>query len=272
MGDLLFKVENHIATITLNRPNSKNAFSLSMLQTWVRALEEVRDNDEIRVLILTGAGNSFCAGGDIKAMKAGKGFISLDEDQDLDIVSTGLNRKNLLTYLVHRIQLLMNEIDKPTIAAINGDAVGAGVDMTFQYDLRFIADTARIGEGYVKVGLIPGDGGGYFLPRLAGVDRALELLWTGRLLSAQEAKEYRLVTNVIVSEQLINEVYELAGKLARGPQQSIRLIKRIVYQGLKSDLATSLDTAAAYMGLVTEHPDFQEALNALFEKREAKFK
>lgn len=271
MEDLLFEVKNRIATITLNRPQSKNAFSLSMLQAWIKALEQVRDDSNIRVLILTGAGNTFCAGGDIKAMKAGKGFIQMEEEQELDITSTGLKRKNLLTHIVHRIQLLMEEIDKPTIAAINGDAVGAGIDMTFQYDLRFASENARIAEGYVKVGLIPGDGGGYFLPRLIGMDHALDLLWSGRLLSAEEAKAYGIVTRVIPEEQLMEEVYQLANRLVDGPQQSIRLIKRIVQQGLKSDLKTSLDTAAAYMGLVTEHPDFQEALSAMFEKRQPKF-
>lgn len=271
MFDLLFTVNNGIATITLNRPNSKNAFSLSMIQQWIKALEQVRDDDNIRVLVLTGAGNTFCAGGDIKAMKSGKGFLSTSEEEDLDIISTGLKRKNVLWKLVQRIPLLMEEIDKPTIAAINGDAIGAGLDMTLQCDLRYASERARFGEGYINVGIVPGDGGGYFLPRIVGVDKALELLWSGRIFDAKEASELGIVTRVVSDEELMDTVYSVANRLANGPQQAIRLIKRTVYHGLKTDLRNSLDMVSSYMGLVTEHPDYQEAIHALFEKRKPNF-
>lgn len=271
MSDLLFEIKNGIATITLNRPDSKNAFSLSMLEQWIKALEMVRDDDEIRVLVLTGSGNTFCAGGDIKAMKSGKGLIAISDDEEVDLISTGLKRKNVLWKLVQRIPLLMEEIDKPTIAAINGDAIGAGLDMTLQCDLRFASERARFGEGYINVGIVPGDGGGYFLPRLIGLDKALELLWTGRIFGAEEAEKLGLVTRVVADEDLMEEVYRLANRLANGPQQAIRLTKRTVYQGLKTDLRTSLDMVSSFMGLVTEHPDFHEALNAIFEKRKPDF-
>lgn len=271
MSDLLFEIKNGIATITLNRPDSKNAFSLSMLEQWIKALEMVRDDDEIRVLVLTGSGNTFCAGGDIKAMKSGKGLIAISDDEEVDLISTGLKRKNVLWKLVQRIPLLMEEIDKPTIAAINGDAIGAGLDMTLQCDLRFASERARFGEGYINVGIVPGDGGGYFLPRLIGLDKALELLWTGRIFGAEEAEKLGLVTRIVPDEVLMEEVYRLAHRLAKGPQQAIRLTKRTVYQGLNTDLRTSLDMVSSFMGLVTEHPDFHEALSAIFEKRKPDF-
>ncbi|MFD0829538.1 enoyl-CoA hydratase/isomerase family protein [Neobacillus sp. M.A.Huq-85] len=271
MQDLLFEVNGGIATITLNRPDSLNAFSINMIQNWIKALEEVRDNDNIRVLVLTGKGKAFCAGGDIKAIKNNDGFLNMDEHEEKDFSSTGLNRKNSLWKYVQRIPLLMEEIDKPTIAAINGDAIGAGLDMTLQCDIRISSEKARFGEGYVKLGIVPGDGGGYFLPRIIGLDKALEMLWTGKIIEASEAKDIGLVTHVYSHEQFLEEVYKLAEKLERGPQQAIRLIKRTVQQGLKTDLRTSLDLVSSFMGLVTEHPDYHEGINALIEKRRPNF-
>ncbi|PWA08122.1 enoyl-CoA hydratase [Pueribacillus theae] len=271
MKDLLFEVKDGIATITLNRPDSRNAFSLEMIRLWKESLEEVRDNDEIRVLVLTGNGIAFCAGGDVKSMKKGKGFVDLNEEVDKDFVSTGLKRKNSLWNYIQRIPLLMEEIDKPTIAAINGDAIGAGLDMALQCDLRFASDTARFGEGYVNVGIVPGDGGGYYLPRIIGIDKALDLLWTGRIIDSEEALKIGLVTRVCSHEALMDEVMAFANRLARGPQQAMRFTKRTVYQGLKTDLRTSLDMVSSFMGLVTEHPDYQEGLQAIIEKRKPKF-
>ncbi|WP_066256143.1 enoyl-CoA hydratase/isomerase family protein [Neobacillus drentensis] len=271
MKDLYFEVNSGIATITLNRPNSLNAFSIKMIEDWIHALTEVRDNDQIRVLVLTGNGKAFCAGGDIKAIKNNDGFLNKDGHEDKDFSSTGLNRKNSLWKYVQRIPLLMEEIDKPTIAAINGDAIGAGLDMSLQCDIRISSDRARFGEGYVKLGIVPGDGGGYFLPRIIGLDKALEMLWTGKIIDAQEAKDIGLVTHIYSHEQFLEETYKFAERLAQGPQQAIRLIKRTVQQGLKTDLRTSLDLVSSYMGLVTEHVDYQEGVKALMEKRKPSF-
>ena len=272
MTDLIFKVQEGIATITLNRPGARNAFSMQMIDLWIKALEEVRDNDEIRVLVITGEGNAFCAGGDIKAMQKGLGFLDLTGYEEVDLSTTALARKNSLWKRVQRIPLLMEEIDKPTIAAINGDAIGAGLDMTLQCDLRIASSKARLGEGYVKVGIVPGDGGGYLLPRLIGLDKALELLWSGRIIDVEEASQMGLITKYVPHDELMEETYKLAKNLARGPQQTIRFIKRTVYQGLKTDLRTSLDMVSSLMGIVTEHPDYQEGLNAIIEKRKPEFK
>lgn len=271
MEDLLFKVNGGIATITLNRPESLNAFSVDMIQKWIEALTEVRDNDDIRVLVLTGNGKAFCAGGDIKAIKNGDGFLNKDGYEQLDLATTGINRKNSLWKYVQKIPLLMEEIDKPTIAAMNGDAIGAGLDMALQCDIRMASEKARMGEGYVKLGIVPGDGGGYYLPRIIGLDKALEMLWTGKIIDAKEAKEMGLVTHVFAHNQLMEETYRLAEKLEQGPQLAIRLIKRTVVQGLRTDLRTSLDQVSSYMGLVTEHPDYHEGVQALLEKRKPNF-
>lgn len=272
LTDLLFKVQEGIATITLNRPEARNAFSLQMIDLWIKALEEVRDNDEIRVLVITGEGNAFCAGGDIKAMQKGLGFLDLNGQEEIDLSTTALARKNSLWQRVQRIPLLMEEIDKPTIAAINGDAIGAGLDMALQCDIRIASSKARFGEGYVKVGIVPGDGGGYLLPRLIGLDKALELLWTGRIIDVEEAGNLGLITKYVLHDELMEVAYKFANQLAQGPQQAIRLIKRTVYQGIKTDLRTSLDMVSSFMGIVTEHPDYQEGLNAIIEKRKPTFK
>ncbi|MCP3740405.1 enoyl-CoA hydratase/isomerase family protein [Rossellomorea sp. BNER] len=271
MKDLLFDVKDGIATITLNRPDARNAFSMQMIELWIQALQEVRDQNDIRVLILTGNGKSFCAGGDIKAMKSGNGFLDLSGYEEEDFSSSSLQRKNSLWKHVQRIPLLMEEIDKPTIAAVNGDAIGAGLDMALQCDLRISSDQARFGEGYVKVGIVPGDGGGYYLPRIIGIDKALDLLWSGRIIDASEASTIGLITRMVSHEELMLETEALARRFANGPQQAIRLIKRTVYQGLKTDLRTSLDMVSSFMGIVTEHPDYKEGLNAIVEKRKPDF-
>lgn len=267
MADLLFEVKNNIATITLNRPERMNAFSEEMILNWIQALEKVRDDDDIRVVIVKGNGKAFCAGGDIKAMTAGKGFF---ESQD-DITSTAMARKNSLWKRVQRVPLLLEEIDKPVIAQMHGFAMGAGLDMGLMCDIRIAAESAKFSESYVNVGIVPGDGGAYFLPRLVGIDQALDMLWTARVLGAQEAKEKGLVTFVVPDEELDQFVQEYAEKLANGPKDVIRIIKRAVYQSRDMSLRASLDYISSKMGLVTELADYEEGVKAVLEKRKAKF-
>ncbi|RNF39746.1 enoyl-CoA hydratase/isomerase family protein [Planococcus salinus] len=267
MSDLNFQVnEEGIATIKLNRPERLNAFSLEMIKDWIKALEEVRDSENIRVLVLTGEGRAFCAGGDIKSMLKGDGFLYQKEEEKEDFMSSGIDRKNVLWKYVQRIPLLMSEIDKPTIAAINGPATGAGLDMALMCDLRFASSTSKMGETYINLGIVPGDGGAYFLPRIIGIDKALELLWTGRILTAQEAKECGMITYLTEPDELLEKVYSFASQIANQPPVAIQLTKRAIYQGLNSDLRTSLDMMSSAMGLVTELPDYNERLEAMAKK------
>lgn len=267
MGDLLFTVEDQIARITLNRPESLNAFSENMIELWIEALETVRDSDEIRVVIVSGNGGAFCSGGDIKEMIAGNGFYKSDRD----ITSTGLARKNSIWKKVQRVPLLLEEIDKPVIAKLHGVAFGAGLDMALMCDIRIASENTRLSESYVKLGLVPGDGGAYFLPKLVGLDKALDLLWTGKIVEAREAKEMGLVTFVVPEEELDSFTEEYARKLADGPQQAIRMIKRAVYQNRDMSLRASLDMISSSMGLVTELEDYQRGLQAIAEKRKPNF-
>lgn len=267
MKDLLFEVENHVARITLNRPERLNAFSEEMLDLWIEALETVRDSDEIRAVLVSGNGDAFCSGGDIKEMAAGNGFYK----SRMDTTSTALARKNSLWRKIQRIPLLLQEIDQPVIAKVHGVAFGAGLDMALMCDIRIVEENTRLSESYVNVGVVPGDGGAYFLPRLIGVDKALDMLWTGKVIDAQTAKEIGIATFVKSEDEIDQFTEEYLQKLVNGPQEAIRMIKRAVYQNQTMDLRSSLDMISSFMGIVTELDDHKEGVRAIIEKRKPKF-
>ena len=255
---LRYDVVDRIATITLNRPERMNAFTWEMVDAWAEALVEAQRNDDVHVIIVTGAGKAFCSGGDIQSM---------GQRQE----RTPLMRKNELAGHVHRIPLALESVDKPVIAAINGAATGAGLDLALQCDLRFAAASARLGETYVRVGLVPGAGGTWFLPRLVGTAKALELFWTGDLIDAAEAERIGMVNKAVPDEELMGHVRAVAEKIARGPQLSVRFIKRAVYQGQRIDLRTSLDLISSHYAVVSSSADHKEAVQAYLEKRKPNF-
>ncbi|MCU1649231.1 MAG: enoyl-CoA hydratase/isomerase family protein [Pseudonocardia sp.] len=258
MADLEYTVADGIGTILLNRPHRKNAFTLNMIDTWARALRDARTDPDVRVVVLTGAGDAFCSG------------VDLDRRQDAT-PATPLERKENLTERIHRIPFALEDLDKPVIAAINGVAVGAGMDMALMCDMRIMARSARLSEGYVRVGLVPGDGGCYYLPRLVGTAKALELLLTGDFIDAEEAGRLGIANHVVDDADLAGAVDTLARKIADGPPVAIRTIKRAVYQSARSDLRTALDLISSHMAVVTSTEDSAEALAAFREKRPANF-
>jgi enoyl-CoA hydratase/carnithine racemase len=255
---LRFDIHERVATLTLNRPQKLNAFTQEMIDAWADALTECRDNDAIHVIVVTGAGRAFCAGGDLVEMHQ-------------RIEETPFQQKDFIWNHVHRVATTLELIDKPVLAAVNGTANGAGMDMALMCDLRFAAESARFAEGYVKLGLVPGDGGAWFLPRLAGTAKALELLWTGDTLTAQEALDLGIVNRVIPDAELLDETYAFAQRLANSPAMAVRAIKRLVYQGQRSDLRTHLDAASSLMGITGSSHDHREAIQALTEKRSPVF-
>src|SRR5882757_2858898 len=258
MADLEYDIVDHVATIRLNRPERKNAFTLDMTDRWADLLGEAQADPEVRVVVLTGTGDAFCSGVDLERRNEG-------------MPATPLARKQVLSERVHRIPLAMEALDKPTIAALNGAAVGAGLDMALMCDLRIMARSARLSEGYIRVGLVPGDGGCYYLPRLIGTARALELLLTGRFIDAEEAGRLGIANHVVDDADLAGAVDTLARKIADGPPVAIRTIKRAVYQSARSDLRTALDLISSHMAVVTSTEDSAEALAAFREKRPANF-
>ncbi|HQB34923.1 MAG TPA: enoyl-CoA hydratase-related protein [Syntrophorhabdus sp.] len=249
----LYNVNNHVAIITLNRPKAKNAFSTEMISLWQEYLEEARKNDEIRVIIVTGKGDTFCSGGDIRDMAEGK-LKSWD-------------MKRFLWDGVHRIVLTLEDLDKPVIAAINGAAMGAGMDMAIMCDMRVCSDRAKLAESYIMMGLVPGDGGAYFLPRLTGVSKGLELLLTGDVIDPEEALRLGIVNRVVPHENLMEETMKLAAKIAARPPLAIRMMKRAVYQGQTSTLRAHLDYISSQISLLSETHDHMEAATAFLEKR-----
>ena len=219
MSDFLYEVDGHLARLTMNRPEHLNCFSEEMIHLWTAALEDIRDRDDIYAVLLSGNGKAFCAGGDVKAMAAGDGFF---ESHD-DITSTALARKNSLWKGIQRIPLILEEIDRPVVAKIHGPAVGAGLDMALMCDVRIAAESASMSESYFNAGIVPGDGGAYFLPRLVGRDRALDMFWTARTVKGEEAERMGLVTRVVPDEELDQFVEEYMQKLLEAPQQAMRL-------------------------------------------------
>ncbi len=255
---LLFEIKDRIATITLNRPDKLNAFDDEMFSAWVDALEHCRTSDEVNVVVITGAGRAFCAGGDVGTFK----------DR---AAATPADIKRQFAEDRQRLPKKFAEIDKPIIAAINGHAYSGGLDIALMCDLRFAAESAKLAETYARMGLLPGVGGAWYLPRLIGAARALEMFWTTEPLSAREAERIGLVNRVFPDDQLMAGTYAVARKIADGAPLSNRLIKKILYQGLNSDLSTALDTVAAHLPMVCASEDHREAVQAFKEKREPRF-
>ncbi|PYC47349.1 enoyl-CoA hydratase [Litorivita pollutaquae] len=254
--DLTFTIdEDGIARITLNRPERRNAFTFDMIAAWHAALEDSKKNPKVKVVVITGAGDAFCAGGDIVEM-----MDRMDQ--------TAAQRKAELFDRVQRIPLALEDMDKPVIAAMNGAAAGAGLDLALMCDLRIAARSATFGETYTKVGIVPGAGGAWFLPRLVGTAKALELFWTAEFLSAEQAEDIGMVNRVVDDADLMDVTDALARKIAASPQQSVRMIKRAVLAGMRSDLRTHLDMISSHYAIVTLGEDHREAVARFVERRE----
>jgi enoyl-CoA hydratase/carnithine racemase len=256
LSDLLYDVRDRVATITLNRPAQRNAFTIDMVDAWADRLREAQADPDVHVIVVTGAAGAFCSGIDLSW---------LEEDH------APIDRKRTLAEHVHRVPLELENVDKPVIASMNGVAVGAGLDMALMCDLRLAARSARMAESYVKVGLVPGDGGCFLLPRLIGLPRALELLLTGDMVDAERAAELGMINSVHDDDQLDAAVADLAARLAAGPPIALRMIKRTTYQSLRTDLRTSLDLVSSHLALNRTTHDSLEAFHAFQERRAPRF-
>jgi enoyl-CoA hydratase/carnithine racemase len=253
VNELEYSVTGHIARIVLNRPHRKNAFTLDMVHQWAVSLVAAERDPRVRVVIVSGAGGAFCSGVDLDAFKAEP--------------RSPLQEKQLLTEHVHQVALTMEGMSKPVIAAVNGVAVGAGMDMSLMCDLRFAAASARFSEGYIRVGLVPGDGGCYYLPRIVGTAEALRLLWTGDFIDAQEALRIGLVTAVYPDAEFEERVADFAAELAQRAPAAVQFIKRAVRAAERQDLRGALDLISSHQAVVLATSDSKEAFAAFREKR-----
>lgn len=264
--DILYDVSDHVATITLNRPDRMNSFSDGLLGGWAEAITTAAQDDDVRVVVVTGEGRAFCAGADLKAGTGGDdGKVSLGSD------ATPAERRNSLRFSVHRVPQALEYLDKPYIAAVNGPAVGAGMDMASMADIRIASDRARFGMTYVNVGIVPGDGGAWLLPRIVGTQRALELIWSGEVFEADRALDIGYVSRVVPHEQLMEETLAFAQTIAAGPPLAIQMAKRLVYRGLNQTFMEGLEGAQAAMTIVQSSDDAKEGPRAFREKRPPNF-
>jgi enoyl-CoA hydratase/carnithine racemase len=253
LPDIVFQKSPPLALISMNRPETKNAFTIEMMDSICLALKEAKADPEVKVIILTGEGGAFSAGGNVKEMAEGK--------------YTSWDMKNLLWDHLQRVPLLLEDVDKPVIAAIDGPAYGGGFDMTLACDLRVASERATFSSTFVRIGLAPGDGGAYFLPRIVGLSKALDILLRGRVIKIEEASRLGLVDKVLPVERFSESVRDYALEIAQWPLSSLRAIKRAAYQGLRSDLRGHLDYISSQQALLSQTEEHREAVRKMFEKK-----
>jgi enoyl-CoA hydratase/carnithine racemase len=254
--NLEFTVDDGVAVIRLNRPERMNAFTFAMIDQWAAALRECRTRPDVKVVVVTGAGQAFCSGGDVVEM------------QDR-LTQTPTQRKDELFERIQRIPLALEDLDKPVLAAINGAATGAGLDLALMCDIRYAAASARMAETYIRVGLVPGAGGAHFLPRIVGPAKALEMFLTAEFVDSTEALRIGLVNKVFPDDTLLEEVHRIARRIASAPSLPARLIKRAITQGLRNDLRTNLDLISSHYAVATSTDEHREAVRAFVAARNA---
>lgn len=261
---LKYDVADHVATITLNRPERMNAFTSEMVGLWRDAIEEAHVDDDVRVVVVTGVGRGFCAGADVRAEGAGRDVMGADASQPAQ-------NRNSLRNSVQRVPRALMSLEKPYIAAVNGAAVGAGMDMASMADIRIASDRAKFGMAYVRMGLVPGDGGAYFFPRIVGMSKALELMWTGRIFDAEEALAMGYVSHVVPHDELMAKTGELAAEIAANPSVSVQLMKRLAYRSATVGMHEALEMAEHAMVIARTTEDAKEGPLAFAEKRAPRF-
>ncbi|MBR9909227.1 MAG: crotonase/enoyl-CoA hydratase family protein [Gammaproteobacteria bacterium] len=252
-----------ILKVTLNDPDSRNALtSPEQFQEIVSLCEELRHDYSVKVIILTGAGASFCAGGNIKDMRDRAGIFAGNPFELRDGYRNG----------IQRIPTALYNLDIPVVAAINGHAIGAGLDLTCMCDVRIAAEGAKFAESFVKLGIVPGDGGAWLLPRVIGMPKASLMALTGDMIDARQALEYGLVTEVVPREELDETALAIAKRIAVNPAHALRLTKRLLREGQHMRLDSLLEMSAAYQSIAHHTEDHEEAVSAFLEKRAPEFK
>lgn len=261
MSDVKLTQDGGILTIAINRPEKKNAFTLDVIDDIVSALSTAQRDPACRVVILTGTDDAFCAG------------VDLSEVAHMQTASAyqAYKWKAFLMERVHAIALALDAFDKPVIAAVNGPAYGAGMDLALMCDIRFLSQSARLCEAYINLGVVPGDGGCYYLPRLVGPAKALELLMSGRVVEPDEARSIGLANDVFADGELMDGAMKFARVLARKSPIALRMIKRATYQSMTTDLRTSLDLISSHMATLQTLSDTKEAAAAFAAKRKPDF-
>ncbi|MBL08801.1 MAG: enoyl-CoA hydratase [Rhodobiaceae bacterium] len=260
---LKFEKKGHIVTLTMNRPEIRNPLGESDdVKNFEEASSLINNDRDVRCVILTGEGAAFSAGGNVKNMKEKKGNFS----------GSSVALRERYRYGIHRIVRSVWNIEVPVIAAVNGAAVGLGNDVACLADIRIASKNARFGVTFLKIGLIPGDGGAWLLPKIIGLSMASELLFTGKLINADQAKECGLISEVFEESELMIEANNLANSIVKQPPDALRMSKKLLREGMVSNFETMLEMSANMQALMHLTEDHQEAITAFFEKRDGNFK
>lgn len=259
--DLLVEKKNFSLWITLNRPEASNAYSIGMVRALVEVIRHADADNSIRAIVITGSGKSFCAGGDIKAMRGKTGMFAGESNELREAYQAG----------IQQIPMAISQIKTPILAMVNGPAVGAGCDLAAMCDLRIASENAVFAETFAKVGLVPGDGGAFFLTRLIGYAKAMEMFLTCKNYSATEALRMGLVNEVVLPEMLKSRTVEIVEGLVSLPPIALQMTKKAIIHGHQSDLISHLELMAAYQGITQRSSDHFKALDGMIEKKNQTF-
>ncbi len=260
---ILYDYQDHIVTLTLNRHETRNAISSDeMIEAIEDATEKINLDRNVRAVIITGEGSAFSSGGNVKDMRDKAGMFNGTPPEIRDGYRFG----------IQRIPLAVYDLEVPIIAAVNGAAIGAGCDLTMMCDMRIASQKAIFAESFVKVGLIPGDGGAWFLPRVVGLSRANEMAYTGEPIDAATALAWGMVSKVVAPDELMPEALLLAGRIAVNPPTALRMTKRLIKESQHSRLDSMLEMSASLQALALQTEDHAEAVRAIIEKRPPQFK
>ena len=259
---LKYEQVGHVVTLTMNEPERRNPLTgNTAVPEFIAAIDRIHNDRQVRAVILTGAGSAFSSGGDVRNMlRQANGEVS------------GMEIRHEYRTGIQRIPLALFNLEVPVIAAVNGAAIGAGLDLACMCDVRIASEKARFAESFVKLGIIPGDGGAWLLTRLIGMSRAAEMAFTGDPIDAKTAEHWGLVSRVVAPDELLPAANELATRMASNPGHAVRLAKRLLRESLHTRLDTLLEMAAAFQALAHQTDDHREAVAAFLEKRPPQFK
>ena len=256
LEDLRYEVDGPVATITLDRPEARNAWSEAMMQSMHTALDRAEGDPEVRVIVLTGAGTSFCAGGDLKAMRDRSGMFAGDPVELRRQYARGLQE----------ITRRFERLERPVIAAINGAAIGAGLDLSLMCDIRVASRRAKFGSTFAAVGLIPGDGGAFLLTRVVGFAHATELILSARVFEAEEAARIGLVHELAEPDEVMPRALERAADIARLPGPAVQMARVALYRTYHQSAESALELTAALQGLVQHTAEHEAAVAAMLAR------
>lgn len=253
--------DGSILTLTMSQPETRNALTgNTAVEEFVQVCDDIRKDPSVRVVILTAEGPIFSSGGNVKDMKR-----FFDEALTPDMIREEYRQG------IQRIPKALYNLDVPIICAVNGPAIGAGLDLTCMCDIRIASEKATFAESFVRVGIVPGDGGAWLLPRAVGMSKASEMAFTGETLTAEQALGCGLVSRVVPHESLQDEARALASKISANPGAVLRMTKRLLREGERSSLESLLEISASYQALAHKTADHREAVTAFIEKRTPQF-